>query len=99
MELEVPLGYRGVIPSSLFLWRFWLRTELSSGERNPEVAGDKGKEGEAGPTSEDASHMEKDKPAKEVEKEQPGRKEKTRPSWERVSHGVDGQGIRGPRKI
>lgn len=43
--------------------------------------------------------MEKDEHAKEVEKEQPGRKEKTRLSWERVSHGVEGQGVRGPRKI
>ena len=99
MELEVTLGYRGVISSRLFPWRFWLRTELSTGERNPEVVGDKGKEGEAGPTSEDTSHVEKDKPAKEVDKEQPGRKEKARLSWERVSHGTEGQGVRGPRKI
>ena len=83
----------------MFPWRLWLRTELSTRERNPEVVGDKGKEGEAGPISEDASHVEKDEPAKEVEKEQPGRKEKARLSWERVFHGVEGQGVRGPRKM
>lgn len=44
-----------MILSRWFSWRFWLRTELSTRERNPEVVGDKGKEGEAGPTSEDAS--------------------------------------------
>ena len=69
MELEVTLGYRGVISSRLFPWRFWLRTELSTGERNPEVVGDKGKEGEAGPTSEDTSHVAQQNSAGQYAKE------------------------------